>query len=35
MSKDEYRKLVTDADQQYSKLLELLIAQAKASATGV
>lgn len=35
MSKDEYRKLVTDADQQYSKLLELLIAQAKASAKGV
>jgi hypothetical protein len=35
MSKDEYRKLVADADQQYSKLLELLIAQAKASVKGV
>ena len=29
MSRDEYRKLVVDADVQYAKLLELLIAQAK------
>ena len=29
LSRDAYRKLVTDADQQYAKLLELLIAQAK------
>lgn len=35
MSKDEYRKLVTDADQQYAKLLELLIAQAKMAIKGL
>jgi hypothetical protein len=29
MSRDDYRKLLADADQQYAKLLELLIAQAK------
>lgn len=34
MSRDDYRKLVADADAQYAKLLELLIAQAKASIKG-
>ena len=29
LSRDEYRKVVSDADQQYAKLLELLIAEAK------
>ena len=29
LSRDEYRKLMSDADQQYAKLLELLIAEAK------
>jgi hypothetical protein len=29
LSRDEYRKLLSDADQQYAKLLELLIAEAK------
>lgn len=35
MSRDEYRKLVADADQQYAKLLELLIAQAKMAIKGL
>ena len=35
LSKDEYRKLVSDADQQYAKLLELLIAQAKMAIKGL
>ena len=30
MSKDEYNKAFADADEQYSKLLELLLAQLKA-----
>lgn len=29
LSRDDYRKLMADADQQYAKLLELLIAEAK------
>lgn len=29
LSRDEYRKLMADADAQYAKLLELLIAEAK------
>ncbi|MEX2273341.1 MAG: hypothetical protein WD690_17855 [Vicinamibacterales bacterium] len=34
MSKDEYNKAFADADEQYSKLLELLLKQAKASGKG-
>jgi len=34
MSRDEYRKLVADADEQYAKMLELLIAQAKEAIKG-
>ncbi len=34
MSKEDYQKAFADADAQYSKLLELLIAQAKAADKG-
>lgn len=34
MSKDEYAKAFADADAKYAKLLELLLAQAKATAKG-